>query len=135
MTQSSSPPEWFDQAIANGLQRLYALSLPRTPSADLLFGTASAWVDALWSTRAWEQARDVPRLNAAFLRLSGVAEQWPAPVMLLRYLPEVPASRPALGRTWTTDEILANRRRLRDVLRDAIRDMPDLPYQRGRRDE
>lgn len=134
MTKRSTPPEWFDASIADGLQRLYALSLPRTPSADLLYGTACAWVDALWPTRGWEEARDTPRLETAFVRLSSVAEQWPAPAMLLRYLPEAKRTQPALERFWTAEEMEDGRRKLREALRDTGI-TPSLPYEKDKRHE
>lgn len=134
MTKRSTPPAWFDAAIADGLQRLYALSLPRTPSADVLYGTAAVWVDALWPTRAWDETRDTPRLQTSFVRLCSVAEQWPAPAMLLRYLPEAQRTQPALERFWTAEEMEDGRRKLREALRDTGI-TPSLPYEKDKRHE
>jgi hypothetical protein len=86
---------WFLNEILTGLQKLYTLSLDRTPAADVLPGTARAWVEALTHGRAWDQQRDTPRLRAAFSRLLAEAERWPAPRELLTMLPEVPRA-PAL---------------------------------------
>ena len=39
-------PQWLLHEIADGLQRLMLLSLPGTPAAETIEGTARAWTDA-----------------------------------------------------------------------------------------
>lgn len=73
--------------IATGLQKLYLLSLDRTPAAELLTGTAQAWLEAITEGRSWEPARDTPRLRAAFVTLASTRESWPAPKHFLDALP------------------------------------------------
>jgi hypothetical protein len=87
--------DWLLTEIATGLQKLYPLSLDRTPAFDVIPGTALAWVEGLTYGREWDQQRDTPRLRAAFSRLLAEAERWPAPRELLAMLPETPRA-PAL---------------------------------------
>lgn len=65
--------------MATGLQKLYLLSLDRTPAAELLAGTAQAWLEVLTTGRVWEKERDTPRIRDAFVTLASTREQWPAP--------------------------------------------------------
>lgn len=70
-----------------GLQRLACLSLDRTPAAEMLPGTALAWIDAITDGRAWDRDRDQPRVKRAFVVLSKTMRRWPAPVEFLDAMP------------------------------------------------
>ena len=92
MTAPAHP--WLLSAIADGLQRLVALSLPGQPPAETIALTAAAWCEALSATPIdWDEAQDSPRLRAAFAALLPQVERWPAPAQLLRLLPARPALR------------------------------------------
>lgn len=78
---------WFLNEILTGLQKLYTLSLDRTPAADVLPGTASTWVEALTMGRNWDQQRDTPRIREAFARMKLDAQRWPSPRDFLDALP------------------------------------------------
>jgi hypothetical protein len=73
--------------ILTGLQKLYTLHLDGTPSREVIPGTALFWVEVLTVDRIWAQARDQPRLEAAFAILGRTRERWPAPAHLLAALP------------------------------------------------
>jgi hypothetical protein len=94
-TEPEGQADWLLTEIATGLQKLYPLSLDRTPAFDVIPGTALAWFEGLTHGRAWDQQRDTPRLRAAFSRLLAEADRWPAPCDLLARLPEPPPA-PAL---------------------------------------
>lgn len=79
--------EWLLLEIATGLQKLSTLSLDRTPAAEILVGTAGTWLEVLTFDRVWDEARDAPRVRAAFITLARTREAWPAPKLLIEALP------------------------------------------------
>lgn len=81
--------DWILDEIATGLQKLYLLSLDRTPAAELLAGTAQSWLEVLTTGRVWEQARDTKRIRQAFVTLATTRESWPAPRHFFDALPHV----------------------------------------------
>lgn len=80
---------WIHNAILDGLSRLLCLGLDRTPAADMIAGTAAAWVEAVTAGRTFDEARDRPRFRAAFVSLAQTRESWPAPKHFLDALPRV----------------------------------------------
>lgn len=85
--------DWMLDEIATGLQKLYLLSLDRTPAAELLTGTAQSWLEALTEGREWDEQRDTQRIREAFVTLARTREQWPAPRHFLDVLPHVQQQR------------------------------------------
>jgi hypothetical protein len=81
------PQNWFLTVILEGLQRLMCLSLESQPAAEVIPGTASAWVEALWPGKVWLEERDVPRIREAFRQLSLRSTRWPAPAQFMEALP------------------------------------------------
>lgn len=79
--------EWLKTEILTGLQKLLCLGLERTPATDLLQGTAMAWVEVMAQGRAWDRARDTPRIRTAFVTLAANRGSWPAPRDFLAALP------------------------------------------------
>jgi hypothetical protein len=78
---------WFLTEILTGLQKLFTLSLDRTPAADVIPGTARTWVEALTHGRTWDEQRDTPRIRAAFATLQADSDRWPCPRDLIDALP------------------------------------------------
>lgn len=81
--------EWLLDEIATGLQKLACLSLDRTPAAEILTGTAQAWLEAITDGRAWKESRDAARLRAGFRTLSRTARRWPSPAEFLDAVPRI----------------------------------------------
>lgn len=71
------------------MQKLFCLGLERTPAAEVIPGTAQAWHEALTGGRKWDEARDTPRIRAAFRTLAATRDSWPAPRHFLDALPRV----------------------------------------------
>lgn len=92
MSAPTPPPQWFRRALAEGLTRLVALSLPGTPPAETIKLTREAWVESLWDGRAWDET-DAERIAAAFRAIARRADRWPAPRHLVEHLPARPAPR------------------------------------------
>lgn len=89
--KSIGVPDWFNDAVISGIQRLAALSLNGTPPAETIGLTAIAWTETLWEANiAWDEQLDERRINAAFKRISREIDRWPAPKHLLDYLPSRP---------------------------------------------
>lgn len=99
---------WLEVEILTGLQRLACLSLDRTPAAEMLPGTAQAWIEALTDGRAWDEQRDAPRVRRAFVVLSKTVRRWPAPAEFMDALPP-PAEQPRLEKQFrpASPEIVA----------------------------
>lgn len=98
MTQQQIP-DWFNDAIVQGIQELYALSLPRTPAFKVVPATAIIWMKALTVRNEWDEKRDLPRLQAAFSILALDVAEWPGPKQLMACLPR--AETKALGYEYT----------------------------------
>ena len=82
--------EWLMDEVVTGLQKLACLSLDRTPAAEVLAGTAQAWMEAITDGRAWDERRDAERVQAAFRTLGRTVLRWPAPAEFLDALPRIP---------------------------------------------
>lgn len=81
--------DWFLDEILAGFQRLACLALERQPAAEVIRGTALAWVEALTHGRRWDQGRDAPRIREAFRTLAATRTSWPAPLHLIEALPRL----------------------------------------------
>lgn len=94
-------PDWFHNAVVEGLQRLQVLGLAGTPGAETVILTAQVWIETLWQARSstWIEARDLPRIAESFRAVAVRADRWPAPRHVLENLPaaapvaELPAPR------------------------------------------
>lgn len=96
---------------------MLCLGLDRTPATDLIDGTVMAWREALADGRVWDQARDTPRIRAAFVLLARTRESWPAPRHFIDALPRVEQA--AIGyevKPATPDEASAAMARIRAML-------------------
>ena len=82
---------WIHDEILDGLSKLLCLSLERSPAADMIAGTAAAWVEAITFGSHWDEARDRPRFREAFITLANTREQWPAPKHFIEAMPAAPA--------------------------------------------
>lgn len=84
-------PDWFYQAISNGLRALVVLHLPGAPGHETVAFTEDVWVQVLWTANIdWQEHQDANRLNRAFILLARQADRWPAPRALLELLPARP---------------------------------------------
>lgn len=83
--------EWLNDEIRRGLSKLLCLRLDGTPPADMIEGTAHAWLEALSFRRAWEPERDIPRIREAFTTLLRNSRRWPN-------IPDFDASLPRIER-------------------------------------
>lgn len=85
-------PDWFNDAIVDGLQGLYSLCLQGAPAAEVMEATTGVWITVLWdaSNTAWDEVLDPPRIAAAFHKLALTSERWPAIPMLRRAMPPRP---------------------------------------------
>lgn len=82
---------WIHHEILDGLSKLLCLSLERSPAADMIAGTAAAWVEAVTFGREWVESRDRQRFRAAFVTLANTREQWPAPKHFIEAMPAAPS--------------------------------------------
>ena len=75
-TTRTATPAWWTQAIDLGLQDLYALGLDGTPGAELFAGgqVLASWTKALWPEKAWDRARDEPRIARGFGKLMATTD-------------------------------------------------------------
>ena len=79
--------DWPRTEIAAGLQALVALSLPRTPPAATITGTADIWAGVMKNRCTVEQT-DAGRITRAFeLLLAKSLKTWPEPAALVELLP------------------------------------------------
>lgn len=86
----TAPKDWLLREVATGVQKLLCVRLPGAPAADTVKGTILAFGEGLRANgRQWDEARDAPRIRAAFAGLIAECEEWPCPKALLRALPSV----------------------------------------------
>lgn len=89
---------WLNDEIRVGLSKLLCLRLEGTPPADMIEGTAQAWLEALTHRRAWDSERDTPRVREAFTTLLRTSRRWPsipdfdAALPRLEQVPALPAA-------------------------------------------
>jgi hypothetical protein len=109
--------EWLLDEILNGLQKLFCLSLDRTPAAEMLPGTASAWLEAITDGLVYDRGRDANRLRRGFVILAKTVRRWPSPVEYLEAVPKYEA--PAIGyetKPVSEEQAAANIARLKSML-------------------
>lgn len=121
-TNSNQAPAWFSNTVIEGVQLLLLLSLPGTPAAETVSGTALAWVDLLWGNNGqhWQEKPDTQRLREAFRSLGAASSRWPAPSELRQHLPARPLQPrlPAPGRTeQERQDTIARSRAIAQMLR------------------
>lgn len=113
-------PNWFKNAVADGLTRQYALNLEGCPGADVLEGTIAVWIEDLWARMAPsepEHTKDQPRMEAAFRSLRLSCRRWPVPATFFEHLrprqvPRPPALPPGdIGEAERARRVLENARR------------------------
>ena len=124
--------EWLLDEVLNGLQKLFCLSLDRTPAAEMLPGTAQAWLEAITDGKAWEQGRDADRIAAGFCTLARIARRWPAPAEFLDVLPPV-ADLPAIGyeaKPASPEVAREHAERIRAMLSNVAQPMPAAKVER-----
>lgn len=109
-------PPWFNNALADGLTMLVALSLPGTPPAETIALTLQAWVGALWTRKKWREEEDLKRLHRGFVELAGTCTRWPSPQQLVDALPPREPPVPQLPAPDLEPEQLAARRAQIDAL-------------------
>lgn len=121
--------KWFHNAVIDGLQLLYSLSLPGCPAGEVLPLTTTGWIDVLWRGGAWDEQLDARRVPLAFFSLARACDRWPAPKQLLDHLPPRPD---VLAIAESTPPITAERRAALAELRRRLADqMLSTPHARG----
>ena len=100
---------------------MIALSLPGTPAAETVEGTARAWADAFWhAPKAWDRDLDAPRIVSAFRGIGHRLERFPTPKAILEAMPPRPPQ-PALPEPEISEEQRqANLRRIAQIMTEAI---------------
>lgn len=95
----TTAPDWFHNAVVDGVQLLHSLALQGSPAAEVITITTTGWIEVLWRGRAWAgdqqeplQAVDAQRVRLAFFSLANSADRWPPPRQLLDHLPDRPES-------------------------------------------
>lgn len=83
-------PAQLHNAMIDGLTMLLTLRLSGSPAADTVAATAQTWSRVLAHGRAWDETRDVPRFQTAFMVLANEISRWPSPKDFLDKLPPPP---------------------------------------------
>lgn len=80
--------DWLHDCIVDNLQNLVLLHLEGAPPSETIAYSVGAWLRAMsrWSI-AWSEKLDRPRIDEAFLLLSGQVSRWPSPSQLRLLLP------------------------------------------------
>lgn len=81
--------DWLAIELLNGLTKLLSLGLDRTPASDVIEVTVGTWHEAITTGRKFDEARDAPRIRAAFVTLAQTIERWPQPKHFLDAMPRV----------------------------------------------
>ena len=112
-------PPAIQNTLVDGLTRTYAMRLQGYPPADALDGMMQAWIAAFnglpW---AWDEARDVPRMEQAFACLWASVDRWPQPKTLIDCMPTIipPLALAAPRKVWTAEEVIHNKQRIKEIL-------------------
>lgn len=122
-TNPAPNPNWLQDEILIGLQKLLALSLDRTPASELLPVTVGTWVEAISRGRDFRESKDRPRFRAAFVTLAENRVTWPAPRDLIEALPKDAAYRLAIGSGSSTAHVA----KCFDEINELLHDVPSSP--------
>lgn len=96
--KNDMPADWFNNALVDGLELIYALALRNAPAASVLPLTTTGWIETLWRKPiAWDQKLDADRIAKGFVSLGGAITEWPAPAMLMQHLPPRSTAAPRLA--------------------------------------
>lgn len=79
--------QWLKQTLGQGMAMLLVLRLKNAPPEDAVKATLQAWFKVITYKKAWEQALDQPRFEAAFMYLAQHCEWFPTPKQLLEAMP------------------------------------------------
>lgn len=107
-------PDWLRREVINGLQKLFVLGLPATPSADAIASVGVVWLEAIALKRIeWDESLDLPRVHRAFGDLYAQCERWPPPKLFLDRLGNRDPPRALPPPPLSPAEIARNRERVR----------------------
>lgn len=106
----------LESLVRRGIQRLFTMGLPGTPSPELMVGTVTVWLDVIDKHANWT-LEDEPRFSAAFRSLEHHSERWPLPKNFLEAVPRKVLP-PALQHQLTEED----RERAQDAI-DSIKTM------------
>ena len=109
--------------IFEGVQKLSALRLRNTPSAETLRPVAEIWCQAFESYPvAWNEEQDRERLKAMFVSCSATCEEFPSPAVAYRLL-KTREQRLALARPVSNTMSEQNKKMLSDLMSKLTRKM------------
>lgn len=81
-------PDWMTDAVADGVQRLYALHLDGSPPAETIAGCTTAWIEAFaFAPIAWDEKLDRSRITFAFMAAASTLDRWPSPSAVRSLMP------------------------------------------------
>ncbi len=122
--------QWLTDCVIEGLQMLLTLRLKNTPASDTIAAVLKVWLAVLNAKNPnWQQERDVPRLQSAFLTVAGNQDTWPAPLHVWNALPGIPdVQRLEMARTPPPPEALAKLAALKAQYIKSIESKPEPRY-------
>lgn len=114
------------------MQKLACLSLDRTPAAEVLAGTAGAWLEALTEGLEWDERADADRMRRAFVKLARVSRRWPSvPDFMDAMPPREPVKALAKEhRPATAAQVAAHVATIREALGTVVEPMPAAKVER-----
>lgn len=124
-------PTQLHNAMIDGLTMLLTLRLSGSPAADTVAATAQTWSRVLAHGRAWDEARDVPRFQTAFMVLANEMSRWPSPKDFLDKLPPPPEPLKLEHHYHPTEEEKANGKsalsRIHGVIKEVLKGKSLIP--------
>lgn len=115
--------QWLHDCIVENFQNLVLLHLEGAPPAETIAYSVGAWLRAMsrWNI-AWNEQLDKPRINEAFLLLSGQVQRWPSPAQLRAVLPARQYPQPALpAADYPAEKAKQNLTRIKRMIREAFK--------------
>jgi hypothetical protein len=111
-------PDWLNNEIVTGLQKLLALRLPGSPAKDTAAATTTVWLEVIGGSGVdWIEALDRLRVRAAFRGLAARCDRWPAPRQFFEQLQPRAYAQPALTAKPSAAEMNENRKRIRNMVK------------------
>ena len=111
--------QWFRNEVTDGVMRLLVLRLTGAPWEDEAEYTTQTWIEVLWAAPiGWDAELDTRRLRAAFTRLAGQVDRWPAPRQLLTLMPERPPRARLPKPPMSEAQAARNRQRLAEMMQE-----------------
>lgn len=114
-------PDWFSNAIGEGLAGLYILNMQNNPPSEATDKISEYWVHLTWVSNKWD-APDIElnRIYNAFQWLAINTNRFPVPKDFIAALPNKPIPNALPAPEYPKEKAAENRKKLAEMVKPAL---------------